>query len=173
MPKPKPTDSPPPSTGYLVWHLSLKWRAALDRALAPLELTSSQYSLLASLYGFSRSGAQPSQRELAEYSALEPMHVSKLLRGLERVGLVERTPHPDDSRARQLSVTARGVEVVTAARAKVLEIEDRRLAPLGGRDSTASRELRDTLLTLMHHTQDTDDTKDAEDDAEDTEDLDH
>ena len=120
-----PTDSPPPSTGYLLWHLSLRWRVALDRALAPLGLTSSQYGVLASLHGFSRAGSRPSQRELASISGLEPMHVSKLIRALERAGLVERTGNPDDTRAVQLQVTARGVEVVTAAREQVMELEDR------------------------------------------------
>src|SRR5919106_1424202 len=89
-----PTDSPPPSTGYLLWHLSLRWRVALDRALAPLGLTSSQYGVLASLHGFCRAGSRPSQRELASFSGLEPMHVSKLIRALERAGLVERAGNP-------------------------------------------------------------------------------
>ena len=64
---------------------------------------------------------------------------------------MERAGDPDDTRAVQLKVTARGVEVVTAARGKVLELEDRRLAPLGGRRSEQSVELRDTLLTLLRH----------------------
>jgi DNA-binding MarR family transcriptional regulator len=51
------------------------------------------------------------------------MHVSKLIRALERAGLVERVGNPDDTRAVQLNVTARGVEVVTAAREKVIELE--------------------------------------------------
>jgi DNA-binding MarR family transcriptional regulator len=146
-----PAHSPPPSTGYLLWHLSLRWRVALDRALAPLGLTSSQYGVLASLHGFSQAGSRPSQRELASFSGLEPMHVSKLIRALERTGLVERAGNPDDTRAVQLNVTARGVEVVTAAREKVIKLEDRRLAPLGGRRSKRSVELRDTLLTLLRH----------------------
>jgi DNA-binding MarR family transcriptional regulator len=149
-PMSSPADSPP-STGYLLWHLSLRWRVALDRALAPLGLTSSQYGVLASLHGISRTGSRPSQRELASFSGLEPMHVSKLIRALERGGLVERAGNPDDTRAVQLNVTARGVEVVTAAREKVIELEDRRLAPLGGRQSERSVELRDTLLTLLRH----------------------
>jgi DNA-binding MarR family transcriptional regulator len=150
---PTPTDSPPPSVGYLVWHLTLRWRAELDRALAPLGLTSAQYSVLASLYGLSRGGAQPSQRELADFAGLEPMHVSKLIRALERAGLVERAGNPTDTRAVQLRVTDRGVEVVTAGRSTVLELEEQRLAPLGGRLSQPSAELRDTLLTLLRHTE--------------------
>lgn len=146
-----PTDSPPPSTGYLLWHLSLRWRVALDRALGPLGLTSSQYGVLASLHGLSRSGSRPSQRELASFSGLEPMHVSKLIRALERSGLVERSANPHDTRAVRLNVTTRGAEVITMAREKVIELEDRRLAPLGGRQSERTSELKDTLLTLLRH----------------------
>jgi DNA-binding MarR family transcriptional regulator len=150
---PTPTDIPPPSMGYLVWHLTLRWRAELDRALAPLGLTSAQYAVLASLYGLSQRGARPSQRELADFAGLEPMHTSKLVRALQRAGLVARAGNPADTRAVQLSVTDRGVQVVTAARAMVLELEEQRLAPLGGRGSPQSAQLREALLVLLRHTQ--------------------
>jgi DNA-binding MarR family transcriptional regulator len=146
-----PTDIPPPSIGFLVWHLTLRWRAELDRALAPLGLTSAQYAVLASLHGLSQDGARPSQRELADFAGLEPMHVSKLIRALQHAGLVERGAHPTDTRAVQLSVTNRGVGVVTAARTTLLELEEQRLTPLGGRQSKRSIELRETLLELLRH----------------------
>jgi DNA-binding MarR family transcriptional regulator len=148
---PTPADFPPPSIGYLVWHLTLRWRAELDRALAPLGLTSAQYALLASLYALSQGGAQPSQRELADFSGLKPMHVSKLIRALERAGVVARAANAADTRAVQLNVTDRGIQVITAARAMVLEREEQRLAPLGGRSSKRSTELRDALLVLLRH----------------------
>jgi DNA-binding MarR family transcriptional regulator len=150
---PTPTDVPPPSLGYLVWHLTLRWRAQLDRALAPLGLTSAQYAVLASLHGLSQGGARPSQRELADFAGLEPMHVSKLVRALQRAGLVERAGNPADTRAVQLAVTDRGVRVVTAARATVLRLEEQRLAPLGGRGSQQSAQLREALLVLLRHAQ--------------------
>jgi DNA-binding MarR family transcriptional regulator len=148
-----PTDIPPPSIGFLVWHLTLRWRASLDRTLAPLGLTSAQYAVLASLHGLSQGGARPSQRELADFAGLEPMHVSKLIRALQRAGLVERSGHPTDTRAVQLGVTDRGLQVVTAARAKVLELEEQRLEPLGGHGSPRSAELRKTLQVLLRHSQ--------------------
>src|SRR5436309_14411056 len=91
-----------PTTGYLLWRVTLKWVAAVDRAVAPLGLTHAQYSLLASLYGLSRAGRRPSQRELADHTGLEPMFISKLARVLERSGLIEPDPHPADPRAAQL-----------------------------------------------------------------------
>jgi hypothetical protein len=79
--------------------------------------------VLASLRGLSRGGARPSQRNLADFAGLEPMHMSKLVRALECAG------NPSDTRAVQLSLTNRGVQVVTAGRAKVLQLEEQRLAP--------------------------------------------
>jgi DNA-binding MarR family transcriptional regulator len=143
------TFDPPPSTGYLIWHVLLRWRASLDRALAPLGLTNAQYGLLASLHGLSRAGTRPSQRELADYSGLEPMYVSKLARVLERAGFVERRESPADPRAVELTLTARGADVVVAAVATVRAHEEERLAPLGGPRSKRSVELRRLLQILL------------------------
>jgi DNA-binding MarR family transcriptional regulator len=145
------TDVPPPSTGYLVWHLALKWRVAMDRALAQHGLTSAQYGVLASLHGLSRSGARPSQRELAEFSGLEPMNVSKLVRGLQRAGLLERAPNPADTRAVQLLLTPRGAELVSGAAGTVRELNDRLLEPFGGRQSSQSSAFADDLQALLRH----------------------
>ena len=121
-----------PTPGFLVWRLSMKWRAAVDRAVAPLGLTHAQYSVLASLYGMNRRGVFPSQRQLAEHTGLEPIYVSKLARTLERAGLLERPESPSDSRAVQLALTPAGRGTATAAIGVVAELLQRLLAPLGG-----------------------------------------
>jgi DNA-binding MarR family transcriptional regulator len=138
-----------PSMGFLVWHLSLRWQVQLTRALMPLGVTHTDYALLASLHGLSRSGTRPSQRQLADVSGLEPMHVSKLARRLQQARLIERTENPADPRAMQLSLTDRGVEVVTAARRIVRKLEEQRLAVLGGPSSAQSIRLRDSLRELL------------------------
>jgi DNA-binding MarR family transcriptional regulator len=152
-------DGQPPSTGFLLWHVTLRWRAALDRGLAPLGITATQYAVLASLQGLSHAGARPSQRELADFSGLAPMHVSKLVRALERAGLVERAGSRADPRAVELTITARGLEVVRAGLATVRALEEERLAPLGGRDSARSAALRELLLALLRHAEATDDAR--------------
>jgi DNA-binding MarR family transcriptional regulator len=144
-----PDDLPSPTTGYLVWRLSMKWRAAVDRAVASLGLTHAQYSLLASLYGLSRSGARPSQRQLSDSSGLEPMYVSKLARALEVGGLLARASSPTDPRAIQLTLTERGVTVVAAAIGRVAELQEELTAPLGGTGSDRSRELVRALRALL------------------------
>ena len=42
--------------------------------------------MLASLYGLSRGGRLPSQRELADFTGLDPIYVSKLVRVLQSGG---------------------------------------------------------------------------------------
>jgi DNA-binding MarR family transcriptional regulator len=143
----RPTEHP--TTGYLLWRLTTKLRTGVDRILAPLGLTHAQYTLLASLYGFSRTGAQPSQRELADWTGLEPIFVSKLARALEEAGLIQRTKHPADPRAVQLRLSDHGADVAQRAIAIVHAYQEEFTAPIGGTHSQQSRDLVRTLQTLL------------------------
>jgi DNA-binding MarR family transcriptional regulator len=150
----RPTEHPTP--GYLLWRLTTRLRAAVDRILDPLGLTHAQYTLLASLYGYSRTGAQPSQRELADWTGLEPIFVSKLARALEEAGLIERTRHRADPRAVQLRLTDAGTDIAQRAIAIIHAFQEEFTAPIGGAQSQRTRDLVRTLQTLL-------DTKDRSD----------
>lgn len=138
-----------PTPGDLVWRLSMKWRVAADRALAPLGLTHAQYVLLASLYGMERAGRRPTQRELADHTGLEPLYTSKLARALDADGLIRRDPDPVDTRAVRLALTERGSETVRPAIAEVGKLLDRLMAPLGGRADPRAEALVRDLATLL------------------------
>ncbi|MFR9799650.1 MarR family winged helix-turn-helix transcriptional regulator [Streptomyces sp. MS06] len=135
--------------GFLVWRLSMKWRVAVDRAVAPMGLTHAQYALVASLYGMQRTGEHPSQRRLADHTGLEPLYVSKLARALEAAGLVDRTRNPRDPRAVQLALTEEGQATVRRAITAVHGLLRQLLAPLGGLDSERTRAFRHDLETLL------------------------
>lgn len=138
-----------PTPGFLVWRLSLKWQAAVDRTVAPHGLTHAQYSLLASLRGMTRSGSTPTQRELADQTGLDEIFVSKLIRTLEANDLVDRAPHPTDARARQLSLTDAGIATITPAIADVQVLLDQLTEPIGGLRSPETTALVDTLQRLL------------------------
>ncbi|MFF3838847.1 MarR family winged helix-turn-helix transcriptional regulator [Streptomyces sp. NPDC001930] len=137
------------SAGFLVWRLSMKWRVAVDRAVAPLGLTHAQYVVMASLYGMSRSGLRPSQRGLADRTGMEPLYVSKLARALEASGLLARTRDPNDPRAMQLSLTEQGLDVTRRAITVVQGLLDQLLAPLGGKAGPRAREFTSELALLL------------------------
>jgi DNA-binding MarR family transcriptional regulator len=143
------TASEGPTPGFLVWRLSMKWRVAVDRAVAPLGLTHAQYSLVASLHGMQQAGERPSQRRLADHTGLEPLYVSKLARALESAGLIERTRDPRDPRAVQLALTDEGRDVTRKAIDVVQGLLGRLLEPLGGIDSPRAREFTRDLTTLL------------------------
>jgi len=137
------------TVGYLVWHLSNRWRVAVDRALGPLGMTHAHYSLLASLYALTRDGARPSQRELADFAGLEVMYVSKLIRPLERGKLLRRSDHPGDPRAFQVELTAQGADLAVNAANVVRQVYDQLLVPIGGRSGKRALALMQTLEELL------------------------
>lgn len=67
-------------------------------------------------------------RELAERMSCEPSNATFVADRLEEQGYLERHPHPDDRRAKQLVLTPKGTEL----RERLLELlsEDSPLAPL-------------------------------------------
>jgi MarR family transcriptional regulator, organic hydroperoxide resistance regulator len=137
------------NVGYLIWRLSMRWRAAMDRALAPFGLTQAQYSVLAPLYGMSRAGARPSQRELADLTGLDAVYISKLVRALEREGFVRRSVKAADPRAVELSLTEHAAATLPGAVQAVLDLRQRLTEPLGGNDGARTAELAGTLLQLL------------------------
>lgn len=141
--------APTPTPGSLVWRLSMKWRAAVDRAVVHLGITHAQYALLASLFGIEGSGHAPSQRELADQSGLDPIYVSKLARTLERSGLITRTADPSDTRTVRLGLTEAGRSTTASAIDVVHELLDELTAPLGGYRGAGTKRLTDDLMMLL------------------------
>jgi DNA-binding MarR family transcriptional regulator len=89
------------------------WLARLNDALAPFQLTFPRYEALMLLY-FSRAGSLPLGKIGARLQ-VHPTSVTNLIDGLEKVGYVERTRHPDDRRTTLAAITSSGREVAAAA----------------------------------------------------------
>ena len=88
-------------------------------------------------------GARPS--ELAGRLQMSKQALNYLLGALERLGYLERQPHPDDQRSRRIHLTARGVATVPVIRAAVAEVEAEWTERLGRERFDA---LRAALLEL-------------------------
>jgi len=99
----------------VLWRATLAWQREMRAALAPHGLTHVQFVLLASLWWLSEQGDPPTQKALADQAGTDAMMTSQVLRKLEAAGLIERNPHPRDSRARLLAVTPEGREKLAEA----------------------------------------------------------
>lgn len=100
----------------LLWRVTLRWKREIVAALAPLELTHAQFVLLASSWWLGAHRPElPSQRDVAEQAATDPMMTSQVLRALEQRGLLRREPDPTDARARRVAVTPEGARLAGEA----------------------------------------------------------
>lgn len=117
-------DPPEHSLGYLLWQVSRRWRRALIEALAPIDLTDTQFSMLAGIRTLTnRPGAARNQAALAEHLSIDVMTVSQIVRRLEGRGLVERAPNTSDTRAKVLSLTRAGNRLLDDAFVRYLEAQ--------------------------------------------------
>ncbi len=123
------------STGLLLWQVTNRWQAAQRATLKPFGLTHVQFVLAAALTWLGADGPV-TQRELADYAGTDPMMTSQVVRALERRGLVDRGAHALDGRARALSVTASGADLVNRAVVAVEACDERFFGPLGRSRST-------------------------------------
>ena len=119
------------SSGFLLWHATLRWQRLVGAALKAEELTHVQFLILSTAWWFGRSGRLPSQSEVAEHAGLDRVMTSQVARQLERDGLIERAVDPLDTRLRRISITPRGTSIAERAVA-VLDRVDREFFSVAG-----------------------------------------
>ena len=91
-------------TRFLKAHSAISRR--LERDLADEHsLTLSDYDVLLQLY---RAPDRPCARSSSQGGAADPLGITRLIQGLEREGLVERTDCPDDARGFLVALTPAG-----------------------------------------------------------------
>ena len=130
------------SPGFLLWQATNLWQRRQKAALKELDLTHVQFVLLASLAWLSRNGEPVTQVRIAEHAKTDAVMTSEVLRTLQRKRLVERGPHPDDTRAKSLKLTPEGAAVVRRAVALVERTDREFFAPLNGDAGGLTRMLR-------------------------------
>lgn len=100
------------SPGFWLHHAALSWRQLFDRRLRPLNLTPTQFMLLAAAGWLAASAGQPpTQQEVADHAGADRMMTSKVLQTLVDRGLVQREPDPADGRVKRLRLTPEGREL--------------------------------------------------------------
>ena len=114
-----------------VWvqHVARRLRAS-DLELG---LTPARFSALASLVFH---GGPMNLAQLARFERVRPPTITRLVRELERDGLVTRRPDPDDGRAWRVAVTAAGRRLVERSRGRKIRLFEEHLA---GRPPAALR----------------------------------
>lgn len=111
--------SPNDSPGYLLGQVTMLWQRKLKKVLDPLNLTQTQFVLLAALGWLSKTNNTVTQVDIAKQGNADRMMVSKVLRTLQDKKFISRQEHPTDTRAKVINLTTEGARVLQKALAAV------------------------------------------------------
>lgn len=103
------------STGLLFWQVAALWQRAIKSALRQFDLTPTQYVIVAVISELSESNDEVTQKQISDFSMIDPMTVSSTLRLLEKKGLTKRSQSKVDSRANAIYNTDAGSAILKRA----------------------------------------------------------
>lgn len=131
--------------GFLLRQAQDAFAAAMDHRLREHGLTRPQFGVLSVLV------ADPglSAADLARAAMVTPQAINLLVGGLERDGLLRRAPHPTHGRVLQLFPTAEGIRRVGEAYPTVIELEERIVEGLSGRQISAIKRWLVNVATTL------------------------
>lgn len=117
-----------------------------NHALAPYELTHTQYKILMLLY---RKQDQPlRQIDVENHFAMTNPSVTGIIQNLEKKRLVQRVPNPEDRRSKLLVLTERALSMRQELHALGESLEKQVTANLSGNESRQLIELLNKILQM-------------------------
>jgi DNA-binding MarR family transcriptional regulator len=123
--------------GFLLAKLHAAGSVLNNRALAEFELKERSYSVLI----LADSGLNPTQREMADFLSLDPSQIVALVDELEKRGLVVRAPGKQDRRAKTVTATAKGGQLLAGATRAARRAEAEALGRLAGEEVAVLKSL--------------------------------
>ena len=142
-----PFRDPEDSLSYLLWQLYHGWMRRLNGALAGVAMTHLQFIVLGLTAFFTQENPRP-QARIAEYCAMDPMLLSKIMRTLEQKRLIVRRPDPLDTRIKLVSLAPAGDALLARSIPLFAQAYDEFFAPVGA-DAPAFHAVLMRLLRAM------------------------
>lgn len=104
----RPKDSP----GFLLWQTTMIWQRQIKKALEVYDISHAQFVIMATLLWFEAYHYDITQILIVNWSKLDKMTVSQSLKKLVTAGYVNRIEHETDTRAKNVSLTKKGKNMV-------------------------------------------------------------
>lgn len=130
------------ATGLLFMRTYNKWHGEIKKQLKSLGITHPQFVILTTLGYCQQSEKEVTQIMIARLSGMDVMSVSQVIGLLEKHSLILRKSHSRDTRAKSVSLTTKGQEVLNQALPVVENIDIQFFGSLG--------EKEDTFIGLLH-----------------------
>lgn len=137
------TYNPKTAIGALISRVKMKLLDAMEKELAPYDISAAQYVILVNL-----ANGVDSASSLCKGVSYDPGAMTRMLDRLERKGLVKRVRSPDDRRVVRLALTDEGKSVYPKLVASAAKITNRHLE---GFTKTEAQQLETLLQRILDH----------------------
>lgn len=141
-------EQPEDSTGFLLWKISNYWQREIRKVLKTHQLTHTQFVVLAGTFWLSENSKNVTQVEIAKHLEIDKMMTSNVLRTLEKEKLIARKEHKTDTRAKAISLTEKGKQLLILAVKDVEEFDTQFFNKLKSKP-----DFNQNLLTLLSNSQ--------------------
>ena len=133
------------SAGYLVNHISRLFADGLRKRVEPLGIVPGQFPALLELW--IQDGQ--TQKQLVDKLDIEQATMANTLARMERDGLIVRTPHPDDRRAKIVRLTPKAISIRDDAYAAASETNAAAMASLTQQEQAQFVEFMRRIIQSM------------------------
>jgi len=103
------------ATGFLLYKVHNYWQREIKRNLKDLDITHTQFVILASAYWLFLKNNEVTQIEIANHAQMDTMMISNVIRTLEKKKMLKRIEHKTDTRAKLVLLTKKGIEILKIA----------------------------------------------------------
>jgi len=138
-------ERPDDSLGFLLWQTTIIWQRQIKKALEKYNISHAQFVIMATLLWFESHNYDTTQILIVNWSKLDKMTVSKSLKKLVALRLVNRMEHEIDTRAKNILLTDKGKRLVNKLVPIVEGIDD---VFFGKTSTTEQKDLIHILRTL-------------------------
>lgn len=133
------------SSGYMTNWAARLFARAIDRRLKPLGLSSAYMPVFFAL----AHGRELSQRALVEAASVEQPTMAATLKRMERDGLLDRRPDPQDRRSTFYRLSPKGMAMSDAVRTAGHAVNEAALAGLGEAERNSCLELLARIVSNL------------------------
>lgn len=105
-------DQPEDSPGYLLWQVTMMWQREIRAAIESYNVSHAQFVIMATLLWFNSQKTDVTQILIVNHTKLDKMTVSKSLKGLALLGFVSRIENEIDTRAKNVTLTQKGKDIL-------------------------------------------------------------
>lgn len=138
-------EKPEENSGYLLWQVTMLWQRKMKTELDKIDLTHTQFVLLAALGWLTKTEKNVTQIEIAKHSNTDRMMVSKVLKTLQEKDFIIRKENLIDTRAKNIFLTKRGQSILRKALKLVEQVDNNFFGVLSNKQT----ELKLNLQTLI------------------------